>query len=167
VTVGEPAWSGEQFVAFSYPYSSANVSGNAATLCIWNTADVYLPLRRRTRRRTRCSTACRTISRIRISTARENGRLRCVGGPSNTIAVSGFATNDLVVWDVTATTSQSSCSRSTVAWDAASWRAAFACGGTDRVYCVFSKSAGVSQPAVRGVCDVNWSSPPMRRTMSS
>jgi hypothetical protein len=90
-----------------------------------------------------------------------NGALRCTGGAGNTVAVSGFASNDVVVLDVTAIHQPVLVEPVTITYDgeAGNWVAAFPCGGSGQVYQVCTKSTGTRQPAVRGVRDVDWASP--------
>jgi hypothetical protein len=155
--VGEPAWSGEQSVAFTCPFSSTNLAGGIAALTVANVATAP-PLPATDYTRFLCmsygfSYAC--LYRAR------NGTLRCTGGTGNTVAVSGFASNDVVVLDVTATHQPVLVEPVTITYDgeAGNWVAAFPCGGSGQVYQVCSKSTGTRQPAVRGVRDVDWASP--------
>jgi len=152
--VGEKQWSGEQYVSASYPFSSTNLTGNIATLNVKNI-------------KTKPSNTDYTIFLFmsysfaypRFYRA-HNETLRCTGGSGNTVAVSGFASNDVVVLDVTLTNAPVIVKPITLTYDSitTNWTAAFSCGGSGQVYHVYSTSAGVRQPAVRGVRDIDWSS---------
>ncbi len=155
--VGNPSWSGEQYVSFVYPFSSTNLAGGAAALSLANVA-IAPPLPATDYTRFLCmsyefSYAC--LYRAR------NGVLRCTGGTGNTVAVSGFASNDVVVLDVTVPHQPVVVDPVTITYDggAGNWVASFPCGDSGQVYQVFSKSTGTRQPAVRGVRDVDWASP--------
>ncbi|MBM4164162.1 MAG: hypothetical protein FJ222_06955 [Lentisphaerae bacterium] len=157
--LGPPAtWPGEQYQAFTYPFSFTNLTGNAAVLKVENLAtEPAESVALYDYTRFLCMSC--TFTYPRLYRAR-NGALRCTGGESNTVAVSGFASNDVAVLDVTTTHAPVVVEPVTLTRDgaASNWIAAFPCGGSGQVYQVFSKSAGVRQPAVRGVRDVDWES---------
>jgi hypothetical protein len=146
--VGEPAWTGEQYLSCAYPFASTNLAAGVAALQI-NNSGVYEFI---------CISCAYSYPRRYQA---ENGVLQCTGGACNTVAVAGFATNDLLVLDVTAANLPCVVEPVALACDAVSgnWTASLPCGGTDCLYQVVSKSAGVLQPAIRGVCDVDWTSP--------
>lgn len=154
VAVGTPAWTGEQFVAWSYPFSSTNLTGETATIKIENTApdppaDDF----------TRFQVISHGYTYARRYVAKDEA-LRCAGGPSNTVATTGFSTNDLVVLDVTTNNLPVVIGPVDIAYDGVSsnWSAAFACGDSNRIYQVCSRSTGTRLPSVRGVRDVDWTS---------
>jgi hypothetical protein len=156
-TVGEIAWTGEQYVSLSGQFSSAAIAGGVIRLTVRNiapeppwTGDEY----------TRFVCVSHAVDYRRRYRAR-NGALRCTGGDGNTVAVAGFATNDVLALDVTVANQLAVMEPVTLTRDGASgtWKAAFPCGGSGQVYQVVSKSGGVRQPAVRGVRDVDWSAP--------
>ncbi len=155
--VGESAWSGEQYLSFSYPFSSTNLAGGIATLTVTNIATApSLPATDSTR------FVCVSYGFSYASLYRaRNGSLRCTGGTADTVAVSGFASNDVWVLDVTVTNSPAVIHPVTITYDtvASNWTATFPCGDSGRIYQVCSMSAGIRQPAVRGVRNVDWSSP--------
>jgi hypothetical protein len=150
VQVGALGWSGEQYLSFSYPFSSTD---GVASIQIENTgnADIFY-------RRILCLSCACVYPRSYLA---QNGALRCTGGENNTVAVSGFSTNDLLALDVTSAALPRMVEPVALACDAASgkWSASFPCGGTGSVYAVVSKSTGVRQPSVRGVRNLDWTSP--------
>ena len=155
--LGEAAWTNEQYVSFSFPFSSTNLTGDTAVLKLenigaapqWGATDS-----------TRFLCISYGFSYPRLYRAR-NGALRCTGGVGDTIAVSGFASNDVMVLDVTVPRAPVVVEPVTVTCDGmdGNWSAAFSCGGSGQVYQVCSKSVGTRQPAVRGVRDVDWAAP--------
>ncbi|MEI6516088.1 MAG: C25 family cysteine peptidase, partial [bacterium] len=155
--VGTPSWSDEQYLAFTYPFSSSNLVSGVATLSLTNIAaapQITEP--------DNTGFLCMSYAYSFPCVYRPvNSALRCTGGESNTVAVSGFSTNDLVVLDITVASQPGVVAPVTIAYDAVAgnWTATFPCGGTGQVYQVFSKSAGTQLPAVRGVADVDWSDP--------
>lgn len=148
--LGEPIWPGEACLSTNYPFASSLISngmlsvtlmnalcyssGSAVLLAsprfLWTTTGVLYPRQYRAR----------------------NGCLRCTGGTLGTVLVVGFATNDLAVWDITQPGRPAQVAPLDIHWDApsASWAVSFACGGTDAVYCAFSRSTAPHEPAVRG-----------------
>ena len=157
VPVGAPLWSGEQYVSFAYPFPSTNLTGGAASLTVENIAAAP-PLPSTDYTRFLCMSYGLSYACLYRA---HNGALRCTGGMGNTVAVSGFPTNDVVVLDITATNQPGVLEPVTITVDGmtSNWIAAYPCGGSAQVYQVFSKSAGTRQPAVRGVRDEDWSSP--------
>ena len=153
--VGESSWSGEQYNSFTYPFSSTNLTGATAALTVANIAP-----QPSTTDYTRFLCMSYVFSYQSLYRAQAD-TLRCTGGTGNTVAVSGFTTNDVVVLDVTATNTPVVIAPITMSYDGPTnhWVTAFPCGGSERIYQVFSKSAGTLQPAVRGVRDMDWSSP--------
>ena len=152
VELGDPAWTGEQYVLCSYAFTSTNLVAGAAALQIDNIGRLYADY----------SPFCISYAYIYPRLYRAAGNaLRCTGGESNTVAVAGFTTNDLLVLDVTTTNLPCLAGPVTLTCDALSsnWSISFPCGGTDRVYVVASKSSGVLLPSIRGVQDVDWTSP--------
>jgi hypothetical protein len=153
--VGEPSWSGEQYVSFTHPFSSTNLTGGAAALSVTNISPASpIP--------PTYAFICSSYGFSYPSLYRaHNDALRCTGGTGNTVAVSGFASNDVIALDVTAPNQPVFMEPVTLTYDgmASNWTAAFSCGGSGQVYQVCSKSAGALQPAVRGVRDVDWASP--------
>ncbi len=149
-------WSDEQYVSFTFPFSSTNLTADIAALKVENIA-VAPPANGQTDY-TRFLCMSYSFSYPRLYHAR-NGILRCTGGDGNTVAVAGFATNDVVVLDVTVTHAPVIVEPVTFTYAtvASNWTAAFSCGGSGQVYQVCSTSAGVRQPAVRGVRDTVWS----------
>ena len=150
--VGAPAWSGEQYGSWRYPFASSNLSAGSAVLQIENSGPVlglYRPI---------CISYAYDYPRVYRAVGNV---LRCTGGASNTVTVTGFTTNDLLVLDVTHTNLPCLVGPVTLGCDALSsnWSASFSCGDTDRSYVVVSKSTGVRQPSMRGVRDVDWTSP--------
>ena len=152
--VGEPAWSGEQCLSFVYPFSSSSVDAGQATLQIDNTFDdPFLSYSRFL-----CSSYTYTYPHCYVS---RGNALRCTGGAKNTVAVSGFAANDILALDVTRANLPRVVQPLSLAYDTGpgNWMASFPCGGTDSVYAVCSKATGIRQPSVRGVRDVDWTLP--------
>jgi len=150
MSVGQAAWTGEQYISFSYSFSSTNLSRGVAALQIDNISQLdYNPI---------CISLAYSYPRCYQA---ENNVLRCTGGGSNTIAVAGFTTNDVLVLDVTTTNLPNVVGPVSLACGGGSsnWTAAFPCGGTNCVYAVVSKSSGTLQPSIRGVCDVDWTLP--------
>jgi hypothetical protein len=154
--VGAPAWSGEQYLTFTYLFASTNLANGMAALQFTNssTADIsdtsdYT---------TFCPISCGFSYPCLYQS--QAGVLCCTGGDSNTVAIAGFATNDVLVFDITATNLPGVVQPVALALFASNtWTASFPCGGTDCVYYAFSRTAGVQQSAVRGVCNVDWTSP--------
>ncbi len=153
--VGAPSWTNEQYVSFTYPLASTNLTGGTAVLKVENTG--ALPP---STDYTRFLCMSYGFAYPRLYRAR-NGSLRCTGGDGNTVAVSGFASNDVVVLDVTVTHAPAVVGPVTLTYDSASsnWASAFPCGSGARIYQVCSKSAGIRYPSVRGVRDVDWAAP--------
>jgi len=147
---GQPAWSDEQYLSFTYPFSSSNLTNGAAVLTIANAGSGKAS-------RFLCMSVGLTYARVYQAA---NGFLRCTGGSSNIVAISGFSTNDVVVWDITTVNQPTIVSPVTIGWNGgtAAGTAVFPCGGTDRVYCAFSETTGVNLPSVRGVRDIDWTS---------
>jgi hypothetical protein len=152
--VGEKQWSGEQYISASFPFSSTNLTGNIATLNVKNNnpeppnTDYTLFF-----------VMSYDFTYPRFYRA-HNETLRCTGGSDNTVAVSGFASNDVIVLDVTLTNAPVVVDPVTLTYDnmTTNWTAAFSCGGSSQVYQVYSTSTGVRQPSVRGVRNIDWSS---------
>lgn len=154
-TVGTASWSGERSISSTYPFSSTNLANGVAYLRLanvapdppWDVTDY-----------TRLLWMSYGISYPRRYRAR-NEALRCTGGAGNTVSISGFSTNDVMVLDVTTTRASVVVDPVKLTCDGAvgRWEAAFPCGGDGRVYQAFSRSGGIKHPAVRGVRDVDWS----------
>ncbi len=157
-TVGTTNWDGEQYLEYDIPFPSANLSaGNQATIAVQNTGTSYTA-NEYAADSSRFLWASYAIVYPRLYQA-TNDALRCTGGTGDTVCVTGFATNDLVAFDITDPNQAVIMGAATVsrsATNSATWQIAFSAGGTDRVYAVFSRSAGCLQPSVRGVRDVNW-----------
>ncbi len=148
---GSLTWSNEQYLSGTYSFSSTNLVSGMATLSVTNTSD-----------NSGANSLFILVSYVFAYPAyyrAHQGSLRCTGGESNTVVVSGFATNDIMAWDVSVTNLPVAIEPVTMAYDtaASNWAAAFPCGGTGQIYQVFSKSLGTRLPAVRGVRDVDWS----------
>jgi hypothetical protein len=154
VVVGQTNWSGEKCVSVTYPFSATNLAGSVAVLRIDNTRTANIV---GSFDNTRFYCFSYHISYQRLYRAKNN-MLRCTGGENNTIAVTGFATNDTLALDVTDPAQPVLTAPLTVSFNAAesNWTAALSCGGTDRVYAVCSRDSGIKLPAVRGVHDVDW-----------
>jgi hypothetical protein len=152
--VGETQWAGEQYVSLTSSFSSANLTNSVATLNIKNVKT----------NATISANATFFVMSYDFAYPRlyhaQNEFLRCTGGADNTVAVSGFASNDVKVLDVTITNAPVVIEPITLTYDSmtSQWTAAFACGGSGQVYQVYSTSAGVRLPSVRGVRDIDWSS---------
>ena len=149
-TIGNPTWSGEQYLSFSYPFASTNLTGSAVILSLTNIASAPPPAPDNTSFLLLSygySYPCSYRARI--------GALRCTGGDGNTVMATGFSSNDIVVLDVTMANHPCVVAPVTISYDSAAsnWMAAFPCGGTGQIYQIFSKTSGVLQPAVRGVRD--------------
>jgi hypothetical protein len=153
IEVGTAVWTNEQYLSFTFPFASSNVSAGVATLQVENCGASFV-----TYSRFICVSCAFTYPRAYRA---RSEALRCTGGPEGVVAVAGFATEDILALDVTDANQPSLAGPLDLAWSAASnyWTASFPCGGTDRVYAVCSKSAGVLQPSVRGVRDVDWLAP--------
>lgn len=84
----------------------------------------------------------------------------CTGGEAQTVAVDGFVTPQIRVWDITVPEAPVAFSEVSV-WQAADdvWHVAFACGDAAKRYAVFDASATNYQPSVAGVRDTDWSDP--------
>lgn len=149
--VGTPAWSGEQYQSWTFPFASTSLSGSTAALGISN-ADVpgqpYGIL---------CVSYAFAYPRLYRA---ENGWLRCTGGSGDTVSVTGFATNDLLALDISNPAQPVVAGSALPSWNAAdgSWQTAFPAGDTGCVYAVLSRATGCLLPAVRGVRDVDWAS---------
>jgi hypothetical protein len=85
--------------------------------------------------------------------------LLCAGGAGQTVAVGGFGSSDVWVWDVTASTAPAVLDAPLWQDTNGTWSAAFACGDASARYAVFGKSAGCFQPSVSGVRDTDWTAP--------
>lgn len=152
--VGEPSWSDEQYLSFTYPFSSTNLTAGTAALSV---ANIRTPPPVGVTDYTRFLFVSHSFSYPRLYRA-TNDALRCTGGESNTVAVSGFSTNDVIVLNVTTTNQPVVVEPISFSFDGvvSNWTAAFSCGDTGQVYQVCSRSSGLRQPSVRGVRDVDW-----------
>ncbi len=156
VPVGDPAiWLDEQAVSLAVPFSSTQMVGEAVSLLIAN--ETVIPAGAPDISRFLCLSYAfdyRRLYRARGDT------LRCRGGDGNTVAVSGFGTNDVVVWDVTNPHQPVEVAPVAFAEDGltSEWTASFSCGGSGVVYRVCSLSRGTREPSVRGVRDRDWAS---------
>lgn len=152
--LGEPSWTGEQYVSYSYPFASSNLTAGTATLKIDNIgAEPPYP----DPDYTRFFWMSYGFSYDRLYQA-DGETLRCSGGTGDTVSVTGFATNDLVVLNVSTTNQSVVVESAEITYDGVSWSAAFACGDTSQVYQVCSKTGGLRLPSIRGVRDVDWTS---------
>ena len=157
--LGSTNWPGEQCVALTCPFASTNLSGSNAILTVANTADEVdgLVLGRGN---SPVDLTWFALVSCRFAYQRQYraqaGWLRCTGGTGNVAAVSGFATNDALVLDVSVPERPAVVASSAPSPAGGLWTAAFPAGGTDCVYAVFSRRDGVKLPAVRGVRDVDW-----------
>ncbi|WP_372846586.1 C25 family cysteine peptidase [Pontiella sp.] len=152
-SVGVSTWTNEQYVSGTYPFSSTNLTNGSVTLRVENiAADPGYPVDY-----TRFFWMSYGLSYARLYQA-EGGTLQCSGGAGDVVSVSGFATNDLIVLDVSTTNMPEVIAAADRVYDGSSsnWSAAFACGDTSAVYQVCSKSEGLRLPSVRGVHDVDW-----------
>jgi hypothetical protein len=149
--IGSRAWSGEQYVACTNAYSSTNLTAGIASLRVDNLGapgQTY----------SRFIIPSCAVSYERLYRARD-GALRCSGGTGDTVAVSGFATNDILALDVTDPLAPTIVATAALVAEAGAWTIAFPAGGADRAYAACSRRDGVRLPAVRGVRDVDWSDP--------
>ena len=153
VVVGDVAWSGEQLLTRTFPLPSSTLSGQSATVSVHHT----LPNPGASTDYTRFLWLSCELSYPRAYRAR-GGALLCRGGGGNLSAVPGFPSNDVVVLDVTVSRAPVVITPVALAWEGAEagWTAAFPSGGADKSYQVYSRSAGVRRPAVRGVRDLDW-----------
>ncbi len=151
VSCGAQGWSGEQAVTLDYAVPAGTVTNEAVELTVCNAGGTqvvndFMLL----------DAAIRYPRRYMA----QDGVLACSGGESPVIAVSGFATSDLAVWEVTDAVQPIALSGVCVEQDGAGgWQALFACGGTTARYVVFERVQGVCAPSVCGVRDVDWSAP--------
>lgn len=151
--LGDVTWSGEQYIIAAFPFASTNLANGSATLTVENiAADPGYPVDH-----TRFFWVSHAFSYARQYKA-AGGALRCRGGAADTVSVSGFLTNALVVLDVSATNMPAVIASADLVYDGSSsnWSAAFACGDTSTVYQVSSVADGLRRPSVRGVQDVDW-----------
>ncbi len=152
---GTASWSGERYVPLVFPFSSTNLLDGAAMLSIqniapepsWDVSDNSAFL---------CVSFGFTYRRLYRA---RNGALRCTGGEGDIVAVTGLATNDVVVVDVTNPWAPCRVEPVDCVLDAVAgaWTASFAAGGTGQVYQICSRTDGLRSPAVRGVHDTDWS----------
>lgn len=87
------------------------------------------------------------------------GALLCTGGDAQTVAVDGFATPQLRVWDITVPETPLELVAPVGPATNGTWEVAFACGDAGARYAVFDTSEGYFQPSVSGVRDTDWSDP--------
>lgn len=154
-TVGEATWSGEQYVSFTYPFSSSNLTGTTLALTLTNC--VVAPINSAIEYNARFLCLSYTVTYPKNYQA-ERDTLSCTGGTNNTVSIAGFSTNDVLVLEVTDTNRPTVLLSLTLTCDDnKSWSATFPCEGSGHVYRAFSKSAGTLQPSVRGVRDTDWS----------
>jgi hypothetical protein len=157
--VGQTNWPGEQYVSFSCPFSSTNLSGSNAALRILNCSApaVGEVLGRGSGAQ---DLTVFTVVSCRFDYPRQYraqaGALRCSGGTGNVVSVSGFATNDILILDVSAPDQPDAVPDAVPTTSGSDWTVSFPAGGTDRVYAVVSRRDGVKLPSVRGVRDVDW-----------
>ena len=154
IKAGLSEWSGELLLTHAYPFPSSSLGGSAAVVAVRHVAPPP-PLLSTDYTRflwLSCSLAYRRAYRAR------DGALLCRGGDGNLSAVAGLPSNDVAVLDVTQPRTPAVVAPVALAWDetAASWTAAFPSGGAGQAYQVFSRSAGVRRPAVRGARDLDW-----------
>jgi len=154
IPVGQSTWTGEQFVAVSFPFAATNLLGANATITVANVApdppdDDF----------TRFEIMSYGYTYARQYLARENA-LRCSGGASNRVSIAGFSTNDLLVLDVTPTNLPVAISPVELFYDGtvSNWSATFPCGDSNHIYYAVSRATGCQQPSIRGVRNVDWSS---------
>jgi hypothetical protein len=149
VSVGSAAWSGEQLLTCAFPFPSSSLGGQSAAITVRHTA-ASPPLM--TTDYTRFVWLSCELDYPRAYRARRDALL-CRGGDGNLSAVTGFSTNDVVALDVTEPRSPVVVASTELSWEGAEagWTAAFPSGGTGATYQVFSRSAGVRRPSVRGV----------------
>jgi hypothetical protein len=148
---GSRGWSDEQAVLFDYVAPAGAVTTDTAEIKVRNllastaTSDFLL--------------LDPTLIYPRLYQALSNVVI-CTGGEAQTVAVGGFVTPQIRVWDITAPESPVAFSEVSV-WQAADdvWHVAFACGDAAKRYAVFDSSATNYQPSVAGVRDTDWSDP--------
>jgi hypothetical protein len=151
--VGEMAWTNEQYVSVTCPFSSTNLLDGNVTLTVENiAADPGYPVDY-----TRFFWVSHGFTYARLYEA-AGGSLQCTGGTGDVVSVSGFSSNDLVVLDVSTTNLPMVLASPDITVDkiSSNWSATFACGDASSVYQTFSKSQGLRLPSVRGVRDIDW-----------
>ena len=147
-------WSGERLLTHVFSLPSSALDGAAAAVTVRHVAP---PPPLMTTDYTRFVWLSCELAYPRAYRAR-GGALLCRGGGGNLSAVSGFPSNDVVVLDVTVPRAPVVIAPVALAWEGreAGWTAAFPSGGADQAYQVFSRSAGIRRPSVRGVRDLDW-----------
>ncbi|MEI8243514.1 MAG: C25 family cysteine peptidase [bacterium] len=149
--LGTASWSGEKYSSFTFPFSSTNLTFGTVVV----KTELVVPTPPRYNPVVFVSSAVTYRRRYR---APDGALLRCTGGDGNTVCAAGFATNDLLVLDVTEPACPVIVPPVEIAWagDADGWQVVFPSGDSNRIYIVFSRSTGCRLPAVRGVRDVDW-----------
>ena len=165
VPVGHSTWSGERLLTHVFSLPSSALDGAAAAVTVRHVAP---PPPLMTTDYTRFVWLSCELAYPRAYRAR-GGALLCRGGGGNLSAVSGFPSNDVVVLDVTVPRAPVVIAPVALAWEGreAGWTAAFPSGGADQAYQVFSRSAGIRRPSVRGVRDLDWMLSPVSPTSFS
>jgi len=144
---GQKTWSGEQALDLDYAVPSGTVTNGSVLLTVTN-ADATV-------------NASYVLLDVAISYPHTyvavSNALLCTGGAEPTVAVSGFETQALGVWDATDPAAPVVLDAPLWQGTNGAWNVAFACGGASSKYAVFAVPSGCYQPSVRGVRDTDWS----------
>ena len=147
---GSQGWSGEQAVVFDYAAPVGAVNTTSTEIRVSNMLASSGP--------SDFMLLDPTLIYPRLYRA-QGGVLLCTGGKEQTVAVDGFGSSLIRVWDVTAPAAPVEFVASVWQGTNAQWRVAFACGDKDARYAVFDEAAGTNAPSVCGVSDTDWSDP--------
>lgn len=147
--VGTQAWSGEQAVTVDFAASPGVVTNGPVSLTVRNGLTVqngdFMLLD--------------PVLRYPCVYRAQSGCLLCTGGSEGTVAVEGFDSDGLRVWDVTEADRPAELEAPVWPDTNGLWQVAFLCGGAETRYAVFDETAGCLEPSVRGVSDIDWSAP--------
>lgn len=144
-------WSGEQKITVTVPFTASDINAGTANLKLSNIHPVN-------NTNARFLLVSYEIEYARLYRAK-NGTLNCTGGLDDVLNIAGFEQDNIQAWDVTDPAQPELIVTDPAYWDDTQecWSIAFADGGSDRVYQVFS-SSGVLEPSLRGVVNQSWDS---------
>ncbi len=156
--LGTNTWYGERAVAPTFPFTSQNVAaGGRLDIVVKNVTPIgsYIDY-------SRFALGAFEVEYRRLSKA-ENDALQRSGG---SVIVENFTTNDVVALDITSSRTPLLTTSVTTSYSALDgrWQAAFNAGGSGNTFQLSSRSRGTLAPSLRGVRDIDWSSPEQAAT---